>query len=69
MSAFELVADMPWAPRAVTMRVLDAVGREVHSAIRGDAPPKVMAGHIFHPHRLRLGKPKPARTHLHQRKR
>ena len=38
MSAFELVADMPWAPRAVTMRVMDAVGREVHSAIRGDAP-------------------------------
>jgi hypothetical protein len=38
MSAFELVADMPWAPRAVTMRVLDADGREVHSAIKGDAP-------------------------------
>jgi len=38
MSVFGLVADMPWVPRAVTMRVLDAVGREVHSAIRGDAP-------------------------------
>ena len=38
MSAFELVADMPWVPRAVAMRVLDADGREVHSAIRGDAP-------------------------------
>jgi len=24
MSAFELVADMPWVPRAVAMRVLDA---------------------------------------------
>src|ERR1700720_2814040 len=36
MSAFELVADMPWAPRAVTMRVLDADGREVHSAIKGE---------------------------------
>jgi hypothetical protein len=38
MSACELVADMPWAPRAVTMRVLDADGREVHSAIKGDTP-------------------------------
>ena len=28
MSAFELVADLPWAPRAVTMRVLDANGHE-----------------------------------------
>ena len=35
-SAFELVADLPWAPRAVTMRVLDAAGREVHSAIKGE---------------------------------
>ena len=34
MSALELVADMPWVPRAVTMRVLDADGREVHSAIK-----------------------------------
>ncbi len=36
MSAFELVADMPWVPRAVTMRVLDADGREVHSERRLD---------------------------------
>ena len=36
MSAFELVADMPWVPRAVAMRVLDADGREVHSAIKGE---------------------------------
>jgi hypothetical protein len=36
MSALELVADMPWAPSAVTMRVLDADGREVHSAIKGE---------------------------------
>ena len=36
MSAFELVADLPWVPRAVTMRVLDANGREVHSAIKGE---------------------------------
>jgi hypothetical protein len=36
MSAFELVADIPWVPRAVTMRVLDLDGREVHSAIKGD---------------------------------
>ena len=36
MSVFELVADMAWVPRAVTMRVLDADGREVHSAIKGE---------------------------------
>jgi hypothetical protein len=36
MSPFELVADLPWAPRAVTMRVLDTDGREVHSAIKGE---------------------------------
>jgi hypothetical protein len=27
--------DADWPPRAVAMRVLDAYGREVHSAIRG----------------------------------
>ena len=31
-----LIVDADWPPRAVTMRVLDAYGREVHSAIRGD---------------------------------
>jgi hypothetical protein len=36
MSAFELIADLPWAPRAVTVRVLDADEREVHSAIKGE---------------------------------
>ena len=36
MSAFELVADLPWALRAVTVRVLDADEREVHSAIKGE---------------------------------
>jgi len=30
-----LVVDADWPPRAVTMRVLDAYGREVHSAIKG----------------------------------
>ena len=31
------VADTDWPPRAVTMRVLDIDGREVHSARRGDS--------------------------------
>jgi hypothetical protein len=31
-----LVTDIDWPPRAVAMRVLDANGREVHSAIKGD---------------------------------
>ncbi len=31
----ELIVDADWPPRAVTMRVLDAYGREVHSATRG----------------------------------
>jgi hypothetical protein len=35
-SAIELVADLDWPPRAVTMRVLDLDGREVHSAIKGE---------------------------------
>ena len=34
--AIELIVDADWPPRAGTMRVLDADGREVHSAIRGD---------------------------------
>ena len=32
----ELVADIDWPPRAVTMRVLDLDGREVHSKVKGD---------------------------------
>ena len=35
--AIALVADIDWPPQAVTMRVLDADGREVHSATKGDA--------------------------------
>jgi hypothetical protein len=35
--AIALVADLDWPPHAVTMRVLDADGREVHSEIKGDA--------------------------------
>jgi hypothetical protein len=34
--AVALIVDADWPPRAVAMRVLDAYGREVHSAIRGD---------------------------------
>ncbi len=33
--AAELVADLDWPPRAITLRVLDADGTEVHSAIKG----------------------------------
>lgn len=36
-NAIALVADADWPPRAVAMRVLDPDGREVRSAIRGDA--------------------------------
>ena len=34
--AIELIVDADWPPQTVTMRVLDAYGREVHSATRGD---------------------------------
>ncbi len=33
----ELIVDADWPPDAVTMRVLDAYGREVHSVARGGA--------------------------------
>jgi hypothetical protein len=36
VGAIALVVDLVWPPRAVTMRVLDLDGREVHSAIRGE---------------------------------
>jgi hypothetical protein len=36
VGAIALVVDVVWPPRAVTMRVLDLDGREVHSAIRGE---------------------------------
>jgi hypothetical protein len=32
--AIALVADLDWPPHAVTMRVLDTDGREVHSEIK-----------------------------------
>ena len=34
--AATLVADMDWPPHPVSMRVLDADGREVHFATRGE---------------------------------
>jgi len=34
--AISLVVDRDWPPCAVTMRVLDVDGREIHSAIKGD---------------------------------
>jgi hypothetical protein len=37
VGAIALVADLDWPPHAVTMRVLDADGREVHSEVKGDA--------------------------------
>ena len=38
VGAIALVTDIDWPPRAVSIRVLDADGREVHSAIKGDHP-------------------------------
>jgi hypothetical protein len=35
-SAIALVVDLDWPPNAVSMRLLDEDGREVHSAIKGD---------------------------------
>jgi hypothetical protein len=37
VGAIALVVGMDWPPHAVTMRVLDADGREVHCEIKGDA--------------------------------
>jgi hypothetical protein len=34
--AIALVVDIEWPPRAATLRVLDADGREVHSRVKGD---------------------------------
>ncbi len=34
--AASLVVDVDWPPHAVSLRVLDADGREVHSAIKAD---------------------------------
>ena len=33
--AIALVVDPDWPPNAVTMRVLDPLGREVHSEVKG----------------------------------
>ncbi len=33
--AVSLVRDLEWPPAAVTMRVLDGDGREVHSVVKG----------------------------------
>ena len=38
VGAVALVADIDWPPRAITMRVLDADGREVHFGVKGDGP-------------------------------
>jgi len=35
-NAIALVVDLDWPPNAVSMRVLDADGREVHSTVKGD---------------------------------
>jgi hypothetical protein len=35
-NAIGLLRDMDWPPRAVTMRVLDLDGREVHSEVKGN---------------------------------
>jgi hypothetical protein len=34
--AIKLIVDADWPPSAVAMRVVDAYGREVYSATRGD---------------------------------
>jgi hypothetical protein len=36
VGAIAFVTDVDWPPRAVSIRVLDADGREVHSATKGD---------------------------------
>jgi hypothetical protein len=36
-SAIEFVVNRDWPPRAVTTRVLDVDGREVHSKVKGDS--------------------------------
>jgi hypothetical protein len=37
VGAIALVANLDWPPHAVAVRVLDADGREVHTATKGDA--------------------------------
>ena len=38
-AALALIVDADWRPRAGSMRVLDAYGREVHSAVKGVSEP------------------------------
>jgi hypothetical protein len=38
VGAIALVTDIDWPARAVSIRVLDLDGREVHSQIKGDRP-------------------------------
>ena len=53
INALLLVGDLDWPPRAVTMRALDAEGREVSSEVQGDASgarglcPKKAAPFVF----------------------
>jgi hypothetical protein len=37
VGAIALVTEIGWPPHAVTIRVLDADGREVHSEAKGDS--------------------------------
>ena len=38
VGAVALVTDIDWLPHAVSLRVLDPDGREVHSEVKGDRP-------------------------------
>jgi hypothetical protein len=37
VGAIALVTDIDWPTHAITIRVLDADGREVHSEVKGDS--------------------------------
>jgi hypothetical protein len=37
VGAIELVRETDWPPRAITMRVLDVDGREVHIEVKGES--------------------------------
>jgi hypothetical protein len=36
IGAIELVEGLEWPPRAITMRILDADGLEVHAEVKGE---------------------------------
>jgi hypothetical protein len=38
VGAVDLVTEIDWPTRAVSIRVLDLDGREVHSEVKGDRP-------------------------------